>query len=495
MSWHIVCWDEEKVRQALKRGRYDDVSLTGWGRLDDLVALGHELEVFREFEQLEASMKGEGYIPTWFMNTALLFRSYVGDTSVNGMQSGLFKDKGVLRMLGVTAVEMREGFDATRNGGEHTPCHVDSLRYHVQGLFPEAFYESFQRIRRRIVEAGLVKGGGVWIMDATDIEVDGEYSGMGVVREVVETVDKRGRHHKRVEEHKGFKWVTLCYLFPESKWLCVMAYRVLPLGEQHEITVSDELIEEIVGEFGEGFIGDLQVDRGFLDGGRIHKWHTEYGIEVTVPLKSNMEMLKDMQGLSKLADDGEGKITAERKGERDGQGKRLEDVTVVGFTGLTSLESYEGEVNGLLVVERNGERILEGKQWGFLTTKPLRSWEEVLAAYAGYDDRSLIENRGYREGKQGYRINRFIGKDASSIAAHFLFETLAYNLIGVYRQQGSRKLIELGIRRLRREVFGEEPELIVVAGDSFAIFDLLEFLELLGRSPTGDLDGVRLKFL
>jgi len=214
-----------------------------------------------------------------------------------------------------------------------------------------------------------------------------------------------------------------------------------------------------------------------------------------VPLKSNMEMLKDMQGLSKLADDGEGKLTAERKGARDGQGKRLEDVTVVGCTGLTSLESYAGQVNGLLVVERNGERISKGKQWGFLTTKPLRSVVEELSAYDGYDDRSLIENRGYREGKQGYRMNRFFGKDASSIAAHFLFETLAYNLIGVYRQQGSRKLIELGIRRLRREVFGEEPELIVVAGDSFAIFDLLEFLELLGRSPTGDLDGVRLKFL
>ena len=76
MSWHIVRWDEEKVRGALKRGSYDDVSLTGWGRLDDLVALSHALEVFREFERLEAPMKGEGYIPPWFMNTALLFRSY-----------------------------------------------------------------------------------------------------------------------------------------------------------------------------------------------------------------------------------------------------------------------------------------------------------------------------------------------------------------------------------------------------------------------------------
>ena len=382
------------------------------------MALGYELGVEKELGKLEAPQRGPSYIPTWFLNTALVFRSYVGDESVHAMQEGLFKDGGVLRMPGVTAVEMREGFDAARNDGEHTPCHVDSLRYHVQGIAPEGFYASFCRICRRVVEADLVKRGGVWIMDATDIEVDGEYDGMGVVREVVETVDKQGRHPKRVEEHKGFKWVTLCYLFPGSKWLCVMAYRLLPLG-RHEITVSDELIEEIVEAFGKGFIGELQIDRGFLDGERIHKWHTEYGMEVTVPLKSNMEMLKDMKGLARLEDD-EAKVTAQRKGERDDQGRRLEDVTVIGFSELTSLDSYPGEVNGLFVVERQGKRIPEGKQWGFLTTKPVRTGEEVLAAYDGYDDRSLIENRGYREGKQGYRVNRFIGKDASGIAAHFL---------------------------------------------------------------------------
>jgi hypothetical protein len=370
---------------------------------------------------------------------------------------------------------------------------VDSLRYHIQGIDGASYYGCFKAIRKRVVEAGLVEAGGVWILDATKIEVEGTYAGMGVVREVIETVDKRGRHHKRIEEHKGFKWVTLCYLFPGSKWLCVMAYRLIPI-EQHEITVSDELIDEIVGEFGEGFIGDLEMDRAFLDGARIGKWHGGYGIEVTVPLKSNMEMLKDMQGLSKLEDDA-AKVTVARKGARDAQGKQLEDVRVVGFSGLTSLDSYEGALNGLLVEMWQGEEIPLEKQWGLLTTKALGTPQEVLGAYDGYDDRSLIENRGYRESKQGYKITRFIGKDASSIAAHIFYETLSYNMIGIYRQQGSRQLIELGIRRLRREVLGEASEVLVVVGGSFALFSLLEFLELLGRSPTGALDGVRLKFL
>ena len=68
------------------------------------------------------------------MHTALEFRSYVGDESIAGMQQGLFKDRGILRMLGVTAVELEMGFDSDRNGGENTPCHVDSLRNRVQGI-------------------------------------------------------------------------------------------------------------------------------------------------------------------------------------------------------------------------------------------------------------------------------------------------------------------------------------------------------------------------
>ena len=88
MSWRIVHWDEEQVRGALKEGRYDDVSLTGWGRLDDLVAMNYELGVVEELERLGGMGGGEVYIPEGFVHMALQFRSYVGDESVSGMQKG-----------------------------------------------------------------------------------------------------------------------------------------------------------------------------------------------------------------------------------------------------------------------------------------------------------------------------------------------------------------------------------------------------------------------
>lgn len=115
MSWRIIHWDEGKVWESLKQGRYDDVSLTGWGRLDDLVASNYELGVVEEMEKLGGSGDEERYIPEWFVHTALGFRSYVGGESVVGMQQGLLKDRGILRMLGVTG--MRRGLIRIGTGG------------------------------------------------------------------------------------------------------------------------------------------------------------------------------------------------------------------------------------------------------------------------------------------------------------------------------------------------------------------------------------------
>jgi hypothetical protein len=215
--------------------------------------------------------------------------------------------------------------------------------------------------------------------------------------------------------------VTLSYLVPKRKLLVVMAYRVLPI-QQHEITVSEELVEEVVTAVGEGAIRLLLLDRGFLDGERLGRWQRR-GLDVLVPVKHNMAVLADMQGLATLPPDAH-IVPAERRGTKDAQGQPLEDVRLLGFSGLETLESYPGALNGLLVTAFRGQELPPEQQWGAITTLPVRTPAQVLAAFDAYDDRSLVENTEYRELKQGYRLPTFIGKDASSIAAHLFFEVL-----------------------------------------------------------------------
>jgi hypothetical protein len=490
MSWQILYWNQEKVREALQRGEYDDASLTAWGRLDDLMALTEGLGILRELHGIHPELTREGSIPRWFIHQALLLRTVVGDESLNAMQAGLFRDVGVLRLLGCTAREIQEGFDPQRNGGQHTPCHVDSLRYGLKQTPVAQFYEAFTRCRARWIKAGVIKRRGTYILDATKIEVDGEYAGAGEMTAIDETIDAQGQLHRRKVVSKGFKLVTLSYLVPKSQLLVVMAYRVLPI-QQHEVTVSDELIAEVVAAIGAGAIRLLLLDRGFLDGERLGHWHSRQ-MEVMVPVKHNMAVLADMQGLAKLPPD-DHIVPAERRGVKDAQGHFLDDVRLLGFRDLETLESYPGRLNGLLVTAFRGRELSPEHQWGAITTLPTGTPAQVLAAFEAYDDRSLVENAEYRELKQGYRLPTFIGKDASSIAGHLFFEVLLYSVIALYQQQRAFRYVAEGIRRLRRVVWKERLEVVVYVGCWYGLFEVREFATLLGRPPTRRLDHTRVR--
>lgn len=490
MCGQILSWNQEKGREALKRGEYDDARLTGWGRLDDLMALAEGLGILQELNGIHPELTREGSSPRWFIHRALWVRTVVGDESLSAMPEGLFRDAGVLRLLGCTAREIREGFGPTRNGGKPTPCHVDSLRYSLKQTPAGQFYEALTRCRARWIKAGFIKRRGISILDATKIEVDGEYEGAGRMTVVEETVDAQGKVPRRKVVKKGFKLVTLSYGLPKSKLLGVMAYRLLPI-QQHEITVSDELIDEVLAAMGEGAIRLLLLDRGFPDGARLGRWHTR-GMDVLVPVKQTMAVLADMQGLATLPPDAHS-VRAERLGAKDAQGQPLDDVSLIGFSGLETLESYPGALNGLLVTAFRGRALSSDHQWGAITTLPVRTPAAVVAAFDADDDRSLVENAEYRELKQGYRLPTFIGKEASSLAAPLFVEVWLYSVIALYQQQRAYRYVAEGIRRWRRLVWKERVQIGVYVGCWYGLFDLHEFVTLLGRPPTGRLDDIRLR--
>jgi hypothetical protein len=90
MSWQILSWHQAKVREALQRGEDDAARLTGWGRLDDLMALAEGLGLLREFNAIHPELTREGSLPRWFSQRALWWRTVVGDESLSAMQQGVF---------------------------------------------------------------------------------------------------------------------------------------------------------------------------------------------------------------------------------------------------------------------------------------------------------------------------------------------------------------------------------------------------------------------
>ena len=157
------------------------------------------------------------------------------------------------------------------------------------------------------------------------------------------------------------------------------------------------------------------------------------------------------------------------------------------------------DMQGLLKIEGGIKAKRKGLTvWGFITTLSVETEKEALEAFDSYDDRSLVENKQYRELKQGYFLKHFSGKTKSLINYHIYFSLIMINVISLYKITNIEKhegILEKGIRLIRRECLGSGLQVIVYADNYYSVLEFLEFMNLLGRPPTGKLDNVRMRFL
>jgi len=71
----------------------------------------------------------------------------------------------------------------------------------------------------------------------------------------------------------------------------------------HEGPVFWEMLDEFVSVVGQEVIKELILDRGFLDGEAIAETKTRYGIDVTIGVRRNMNVLEDAWGILSTAGD------------------------------------------------------------------------------------------------------------------------------------------------------------------------------------------------
>jgi hypothetical protein len=465
-----------RVAAKLKRGRYDDVVATSWSRLDSLMAFMQGIGLFGLLDNMKDEITRTAAIPRFIIYNLLLIKSLLGEESLLHLSKGLFLDRGVLRSIGVTAREIRKGFDTSRNKKDNKPFHIDSIRYCVSKVAKEEVIQAFSQSVALLKKHGFLRKAKTYIIDGTDIAIDGDYEGAGRSTKVKRVLLETGEVKKEFTTKKGFKLVTLAVLTEVGPLVVDAVYQKIQTSER---LAADKLIAD--WNFSEGDL--LLMDRGFIDGERLYRWHKR-GIDFVIPLKKNMDIRADMVSLSKL---GTG-VKATRGGT-----KKKPDLAVEGFSSLASLESYPGKLCGILVTTYKGEEIAPDKQRGFISTLPAATADQVLAIYDAYDLRSLIENQGYRELKQGFELARFFGKDSRSQHFHVFFTLIMYNMVAAYKSKRADKFLGKGVRRLRDELGG--PGIIVYAGDYFAVFDVREFATILGRPPTGDLDEKRFRFM
>jgi hypothetical protein len=101
----------------------------------------------------------------------------------------------------------------------------------------------------------------------------------------------------RCRWRRCYKLVSLIHTNRQGEFFLYAGIAVAS-GKDHECPILYRLVEQFVAAHGKGVMKRLILDRGFLDGPAIGRCKQEWGIDVLIPAKSNMDVFVDVVGLA-----------------------------------------------------------------------------------------------------------------------------------------------------------------------------------------------------
>lgn len=490
--WRRLTRDQRAVAARLTAGQIDLVTVSGWGIVGQWLAFLDELGYLGLLE-----IEGTGFqrvmIPLARLLLTYQVKALLGIASINLVPTRLFRDLALLKLIGYTTAQIAAGF-CERGHLAVGPMHKNTLSDAIERLSAEELDTLLNATVKRLVARGFVRASvGHFALDASDLETTQRYLGAGM-KTITERKVTKTKEVVEIERYVyGFK-VLIIY---EVRLRLIVAAKVVPINE-HESQFTLALVRQAIDNLGPEVLRVLLIDAGFLDGETLWTLKHELTIDFVVPSKAKMHVTTDAQALSQRPADRETVFPVERRGKptlgRDGRLRQAGQVAVVGVAALGSYDQFgtaehathanrkdfvANPINAVVVTAWEGHVYAPGKEPVFLTSLPVRI---PLAVLDLYDLRSLIENTAFRELKQGWTLGRFPKKTLAAVRGHVVLTLLTFTLTNAFHTEPGRALTACGIRRQRAET--DCGQVIVFAGDHYAIFDIEEVFILLGVTPT-----------
>jgi hypothetical protein len=456
---------QKRVRQLLKQGKYDDISLTSYGRLGHFFDFIFRVGVLKIVHKLGIQKRGNGIDIT---HLALLWiaKALLGFKYVDNLKQ-MFKDRHLMRLCGFTPQQIENGYSRRTTKRGLKPVHTDSVRNFGSSLPTKLSEQFFTEIVQMVRDRNLIQGG-VFALDAKYVSVEGdkfEFAELGY--------DPHTNRYK-----KGYKLFLLQNIQRGHQYIVCAA---LKPGTQDERAMLLPMVEKAIEVLGKGVIKLLLIDRGYLDATSLYKLKHEYGIDFIIPGEDRLEVVKDALKLS----DG----TYFRHAFRQVK----EGIEVAACYAMMSYESYadgaeKGTINVLLVKDTTISKKRENKDriYSYLTSLSMQrgdSVEQLYEIYKLYLRRWVIENNAFKELTSYWNLTKMPGGKFNTICVHLFFTLAVYNLVLLFKTRYAQKLMDKSIMTLRSKLFST-PEMAVIYVEGFlGLFTLEELLKLLGRAP------------
>jgi hypothetical protein len=198
-----------------------------------------------------------------------------------------------------------EGFKRKNAYDRQTPCDQDYLRKLARDTEAEALQQWFNR-----AVVGIFKqhhafdAEGIFVGDATYLFVPDNPRYQSSSRLLFEEQDHpveaknlTPEEQKRYTGRRCYKLLSLLHTNRAGEFFLYVGLGVTE-GRAHEAPVLYGLVEDFVRHHGRGVLKRLIVDRGFIEGEKIGHCKRDWGIDVLIPARSDMDIYQDVVGLA-----------------------------------------------------------------------------------------------------------------------------------------------------------------------------------------------------
>jgi len=312
---------------------------------------------------------------------------------------------------------------------------------------------------------------GIFIGDATYLFVpdNSHYEGSSVLlfdehNHPVEGRNLTAQQRARCVLRRCYKLVSLIHTNRTAEFFLYAGLKVTA-GKDHESPILYSLVEQFVQFHGRGVLKRLILDRGFLDGSEIGRCKQEWGIDVLIPARRNMDIYQDVVNLAaggelcfqpwvappphpkplpmhrperiRKREEARQQTLLRRKAEAQAQTPAASttlirsEVAVV--TGLETFSTCPVPLNAIV----NREVYADGHQdyWVLLDTAPINDPTQGRQNYAL---RTTIEER-HRQLKCFSDLEDFSSRAFCLIVNQVVFVLLTYSLLQWYLLRAGRK--------------------------------------------------------
>jgi hypothetical protein len=408
-----------------------------------------------------------------------------------------------------------EGYNDKNDYARVTPCHHDFLRKLARDTEASALMTWFGSAAPRLYrEMGMLDDEGIVIVDGSHLFVpDNEgYQGsaVGFFDEHNHFVKDKAvltpEQLRRCRWRRYYGSVSLLHVNRALTQFLYLGQRVLWKAES-ESPPLDKLIDDAVAALGSRRIKLLIHDKGFIDGARVSRFKTDYGIDSVFPLKAGMLDWEDAKRLAEV--DGRPwqvwrpppapppiippqrpESIRKREAKRQETLRRkhadvvpavsIDRVELKAIRNMRLWESCTVPVHVVLLREFRTDGSCS--EWALATTRefddPLRIWDD-------YKLRVVIEER-HRQMKCFWDLTNFRSRAYSLVVNQVVFMVLAYSLMQCFLVKCEREELTGATRRRLLEKLLPTGHKVSVYRDNYVgYFTPLELLSEALALPEG----------